>query len=932
MLTEADIRMEIDEFLKNKNWVLTGKNKNVFAEKTFSNKRPDYILKSKDRKTPLIVIEAKRRGKDLNSALKQAQEYAKFLKAPIAYATDGSSIKTIHISSQKPLVLNGEEIDEFIDETLALQFLNTNEVYTVSKKVIQSRQELIQVFSSANKELRKEGLQAGIERFSEFCTILFLKLYSEQELIREKNNESLRIEKEYRWDYFKNKDGNDLLSYVNDTVITKHFQKIYGEDIFAALKIKNPKTLKKIIEKLDELSLTDINSDIKGDAFEYFLKAYLAKQHKDLGEYFTPRHIVKTLVKLVNPKFGETIYDPFCGTGGILIESFTHIYNKMPRNNESLQFLKTKTIYGREITNNAKITKMNMILTGDGHNNIKRMDSLANPIKDKYNIVITNMPFSLGNFDEYSDLYSLGSSNGNFLCIEHCFQSIKEGGRMAIIIPDGILFDKKYTRLRKYIYDNSYVENIISLPSGSFKPYTEVKTSILYLKKIKEKNINQEFVWHFTVNNDGYTLNTKREKMIGNNDLDIFLGFNNSENENNLLHLGFNKLNLETIKNNNFISIPNAYKIFNYNSNSKIIELGLYIEELRIKNKEKTADVWSVTNNKGFVKSSERFSERVSSHDISNYKIVPPKCFAYNPSRINVGSISINNTDKNLCVSPMYVVFKIKEQKLLLAKYLHWLLQSDRIKEQIKIFAFGTVRQTLNYQDFCKIKMPIISVDEQLKVVKKIENYYDIIQNAKNITASYKPELLIKSEWNIKNIGDLATTQYGYTASNYNNGAIRYIRTTDIKNSFELKENGKYINNNFDVKKYLLEANDILITRSGSVGNSFIFGSNEKEKAIFASYLVRLKFNSKLILPKYFIYFANTDYYWNQVNTLKDVLTQPNLNAEKMKEIKIPIPTLKEQEEIINKLNTERQYILNQNHILNIFANKIEELINFIWK
>ncbi|MCC8369516.1 MAG: N-6 DNA methylase [Rickettsia endosymbiont of Oxypoda opaca] len=486
MLSEADIRLEIDEALKNKGWKLSGKDKNVFTEKNTSVGCADYILKPCDREHPLVIIEAKRKGKDLNEALKQAQRYAEEFKSPIAYASDGSTIKTIHLRTSKPLILNGEEIEEFLSEDLALKFLDTNEYNTIDKQIIKSRKELINIFASANKELRKEGMQAGIERFSEFCNILFLKIFSEEEDKRHEQNLNPRIPKDFNWDKFRGKDGNDLLYYVNDTVL-KHFQEEYGTDIFAPLKIKNPITLKRIIDSLDSLSLVDTNSDIKGDAFEYFLKAYLANQNKDLGEYFTPRHIVKTLVKLVNPKFGETVYDPFCGTGGMLIEAFKHIYNKMPRNERTLQQLRQETIYGSEITTNARITKMNMILTGDGHNNILRQDSLKKPSQRKYDVVITNMPFSLGNYDDYSGLYKLGSSNSNSLCIEHCFDAIdsKSGNpRIGMVIPEGILFDNKYTKLREYIYKNSYVEDIVSLPSGAFKPYTDVKTSILYLTKV----------------------------------------------------------------------------------------------------------------------------------------------------------------------------------------------------------------------------------------------------------------------------------------------------------------------------------------------------------------------------------------------------------------------------------------------------------------
>jgi type I restriction enzyme M protein len=235
MLSEADIRLEIDEALKNKGWILSGQNKNVFTEKSSRVGRVDYILKPKDRENPLVIIEAKKKGKDLNAALKQAQRYAEHFKSPIAYATDGSTIKTIHLSNLKPLILNGEEIDEFVSESLALQFLYTNEYNTIGKQVIKSRKELINIFASANKELRKEGLQAGIERFGEFCNILFLKIFSEEEDTRYEQGIDLRIPREFNWNYFKNKDGHELLFYVNDTVL-KHFQKEYGTDILHAFK------------------------------------------------------------------------------------------------------------------------------------------------------------------------------------------------------------------------------------------------------------------------------------------------------------------------------------------------------------------------------------------------------------------------------------------------------------------------------------------------------------------------------------------------------------------------------------------------------------------------------------------------------------------------------------------------------------------------
>ncbi|MDR8320322.1 N-6 DNA methylase, partial [Acinetobacter baumannii] len=106
--------------------------------------------------------------------------------------------------------------------------------------------------------------------------------------------------------------------------ILQDIDRQYGASVFTNLQLTNPVAVKEMIKELDKLKLSSIDTDIKGDAFEYFLQQATATNN-DLGEYFTPRHITKTIVNLVNPKYGEKIYDPFCGTGGFLTEAFDHI-------------------------------------------------------------------------------------------------------------------------------------------------------------------------------------------------------------------------------------------------------------------------------------------------------------------------------------------------------------------------------------------------------------------------------------------------------------------------------------------------------------------------------------------------------------------------------------------------------------------------------
>lgn len=155
---EAETRVLIDQSLRNLGWKLKGKDKNVFFEQPkteaerqkLGGKRPDYVLYSKESDKPLIVIEAKKKGARIDTALEQGIYYAKVIDAPLVFATDGVFCKAFHTGANRPPILNGEEIDEFIRETLALRYLTSYEVNTVSPKVQYDRKELIRIFDELN--------------------------------------------------------------------------------------------------------------------------------------------------------------------------------------------------------------------------------------------------------------------------------------------------------------------------------------------------------------------------------------------------------------------------------------------------------------------------------------------------------------------------------------------------------------------------------------------------------------------------------------------------------------------------------------------------------------------------------------------------------------------------------------------------------------
>jgi len=550
---EQDTRYIIDNNLRNKGWILDTSSPrcNVHFEsprdeklrKKLKGKHPDYILCQSGTKKPIGVIEAKKVGVDLQKALNQGEGYAKELEAPLIFAMNGAYCETRWLWNKKPLILNGEEVKEIIREAEALKFLqeNSNDVCTLPKNVIVSRQELLSIFKDLNNTLRGEGLRAGIERLSEFANILFLKLLSENE-------------KEDYWNSIKNQKDSDIIGFINSYVLNK-IKGRYGGDVFTELEIQDPKTLREIINRLNPLVLSTIDTDIKGDAFEYFLQKTTSTEN-DLGEYFTPRHIVKTIIHLVNPIFKESIYDPFCGTGGFLTQAFKYIKENTILNTKQKEYLKKKTIFGGEITSTARIAKMNMILQGDGHAGVLKINSLANPKDKEFDVVVSNIPFSQKT--KHSDLYynGIAKNNGDATCILHCLRALKNGGRMALVVPEGFLYRGHLKEVREFLLNNAKLQSVISLPQGVFLPYAMTKTDILYFTEISKKTDKRFF--YFNVKNDGYSLDNHRKKTQGPNDLQIV----NSayfKNEKDILSIGFNIIDLEEVKNNNYNLVGNQY-------------------------------------------------------------------------------------------------------------------------------------------------------------------------------------------------------------------------------------------------------------------------------------------------------------------------------------------------------------------------------------
>jgi len=303
---ESATRKKIDNWLNNLGWITDEEthNCNVFTERLktreqqnkLKGKEPDYSLYKFGTDEIIAIIEAKRKGKDLDATLTDAiKKYVEPLQIPIVFVTDGSFVKTFHQNESKELTIDGEVVTELLSEKRILRFIEEGAgISGETKEIKYTREQLMDVFKWSNDILRKEGIREGFDRFIEFANLLFLKLISEMEIDREVSGEKRILGKKYCWETFAKMAQEPMLEYINGIVLP-HLVDRYNHsgDVFQnKLQITSPKTLKEVVDRLSKLPLINTDSDVKGDAFEYFLKNSVTVGN-DLGEYFTPRHIVK---------------------------------------------------------------------------------------------------------------------------------------------------------------------------------------------------------------------------------------------------------------------------------------------------------------------------------------------------------------------------------------------------------------------------------------------------------------------------------------------------------------------------------------------------------------------------------------------------------------------------------------------------------------
>ena len=330
---------------------------------------------------------------------------------------------------------------------------------------------------------------------TQFTYLLFLKM--DDEACDLTGRES-RIPEGYRWDsLFVDLSGKDVLpeeqlaqyEEILETLSSERNPDSFVRSIFAKAqnKIDNALYLSKVISMIDSVDWFDLSSDVKGSLYESILQKNGQDKKSGAGQYFTPRPLIQAMVDVTDPKVGELVWDPACGTGGFLMVAYDHMRSQT-KQAAKLKKLRESGLRGQDITPLVvTLGSMNMYLHGiEGSKSpITLGDSLQSRPEILADVVLANPPFGArpaGSIEINRDDFVIDTNNNQLNFLQHIMSLIKTGGRAAVVLPDNVLFVKEGAPIRAHLLKNFNLHTILRLPSGIF--YAQgVQTNVLFFKK-----------------------------------------------------------------------------------------------------------------------------------------------------------------------------------------------------------------------------------------------------------------------------------------------------------------------------------------------------------------------------------------------------------------------------------------------------------------
>lgn len=350
------------------------------------------------------------------------------------------------------------------------------------------------------------GVDGDAQRISQIAWMIFLKLFSDKEQeyeLLEDDYES-PIPDRLRWDSWAADDegitGDDLLDFINNDLFKTlkelevdsdpraRIVKSVFEDSFNYM--KSGTLLRQVVNKLNGIDFTSSKDrHLFNDLYEQILRDL--QSAGNAGEYYTPRAVTRFMTEMTDPALGETVFDPACGTGGFLVDTIEHLRRKGVKTVEEREQLQRmiRGVEKKPLPHMLAVT--NLILHDVEVPQVRRDNSLARPLRsygpsDRVDVVLTNPPFGgteePGIESSFPAAYQTRETADLFLAL--LMHLLKDGGRAAIVLPDGFLFGEGVkTRIKEELLSTCDLHTIVRMPNGVFAPYTGINTNLLFFTK-----------------------------------------------------------------------------------------------------------------------------------------------------------------------------------------------------------------------------------------------------------------------------------------------------------------------------------------------------------------------------------------------------------------------------------------------------------------
>lgn len=485
--------------------------KSIHFGREIHTKAADIVVYKKDKFTPYIIVEVK--SPTEKKGVDQLKTYLNAEGSEIGLWSNG--IERVILYRPYPREFN----DSLSDLPRADQTID--DLFEIKK----TWQELNPKFDFVEIIKRMEELAlagSGANVFEEIFKIVYAKLYDEK-LARERREGQEVLFRKYR-------DAQKTYEVINDELFRNAIQE-WPDTFEPSDRIKlSPDRLSICVPFLENFRLFELGKgelEIIDQAFEHLITE-VSKGKK--GQYFTPRHVIKMCVKMLNPKENEFIIDPACGSGGFLLHTMYYVWNKLKTEAAKKEYA-GKYLFGLDFDDNMRrVSQALMLIAGDGRHHIFKRDSLdarewqgvesegarvaLKPLLTKlgspsdarenqltyrylsFDLLMTNPPFA-GENPEQGLLrqYELARRGGgnlrnnverHILFTERSLDAIRPGGRLAIVLPQGVLNNTNMEYIREYLFEKARVLAVVGLHGNTFKPHTGTKTSVVFLQKWAE--------------------------------------------------------------------------------------------------------------------------------------------------------------------------------------------------------------------------------------------------------------------------------------------------------------------------------------------------------------------------------------------------------------------------------------------------------------